>query len=123
MIMESDLITLLTTLAAAIMAIYEWYKAQQANKTTAATHAFYDDDSPVVAIPQGTPTRNYKISDAVKGFILHGHSIEDQASIVDQITAAEAKMDETGKYFEYTIRWSKGWYLIAWGQIKTSGGE
>ena len=119
--MESDLITLITTLLAAIWAIYEWYKAQQANKTIATTQAFYDDDSTVVEIPQGTPTRNYKMSDAVKNFILSDHTIADQASIVDQITAAEAKMDETGKYFEYTIRWSKGWYLIAWGQIKTSG--
>jgi hypothetical protein len=119
--MESDLITLITTLLAAIWAIYEWYKAQQANKTIATTQAFYDDDSTVVEIPQGTPTRNYKMSDAVKNFILFDHTIADQASIVDQITAAEAKMDETGQYFEYTIRWSKGWYLIAWGQIKTSG--
>ena len=119
--MESDLITLITTLLAAIWAIYEWYKAQQANKTITATQAFYDDDSTVVEIPQGTPTRNYKMSDAVKNFILFDHTIADQASIVDQITAAEAKMDETGQYFEYTIRWSKGWYLIAWGQIKTSG--
>ena len=119
--MESDLITLLTTLLSAIWAIYEWYKAQQANKTTTATQAFYDDDSTVVEIPQGTPTRNYKMSDAVKNFILSDHTIADQASIVDQITAAEAKMDETGQYFEYTIRWSNGWYLIAWGQVKTSG--
>ena len=119
--MESDLITLITTLIAAIWAIYEWYKAQQANKTTTATQAFYDDDSTVVEIPQGTPTRNYKMSDAVKNFILSDHTIADQASIIDQITAAESKMDETGQYFEYTIRWSKGWYLIAWGQIKTSG--
>ena len=119
--MESDLITLITTLLAAIWAIYEWYKAQQANKTTTATQAFYDDNSPLVDIPAGTPTRNYKMSDAAKNFILFDHTIADQASIVDQITAAEAKMDETGKYFEYTIRWSQGWYLIAWGQIKTSG--
>ena len=119
--MESDLITLLTTLLAAIWAIYEWFKAQQANQTTTATQAFYDDNSPLVDIPAGTPTRNYKMSDAAKNFILFDHTIADQASIVDQITAAEAKMDETGKYFEYTIRWSQGWYLIAWGQIKTSG--
>ena len=38
--MESDLITLITTLIAAIWAIYEWYKAQQANKTITATQAF-----------------------------------------------------------------------------------
>jgi hypothetical protein len=119
--MESDLITLITTLIAAIWAIYEWYIAQQANKTTATTQAFYDDDSPLVDIPADTPTRNYKMSDSVRDYILFDHTVADQASIVDQITAAEAKMDETGKYFEYTVRWSQGWYLIAWGQIKSSG--
>lgn len=119
--MENELITLLTTLIASIVAIIKWYQANTATATTAQTQAFYDDASPVVEIPAGTPTRNYKMSDAVKGFILAGHSNEDQASIVSQITTAETKMDDTGKYFEYTITWSKGWYLISWGQIKTSG--
>jgi hypothetical protein len=74
-----------------------------------------------VDITADTPTRNYKMSDSVRDYILFDHTVADQASIVDQITAAEAKMDETGKYFEYTVRWSQGWYLIAWGQIKSSG--
>ena len=119
--MEQELVTLITTLIAAIAAIIEWYRERKATAQAAYIQEFYDDESPAVDIPQGTPTRNYKMSDAVKEFILKGHTVDEQATIIEQITAAEARMDETGQYFEYTIRYPRGWYVIAWGQIKTSG--
>ena len=119
--MDQEIITLITTLIAAIAAIIEWYRERKATAQAAYIQEFYDDESPAVDIPQGTPTRNYKMSDAVKEFILHGHSVEDLSAIIEQITAAEARMDATGQYFEYTIKYSHGWYVIAWGQIKTSG--
>ncbi|WP_319377770.1 hypothetical protein [uncultured Methanocorpusculum sp.] len=90
---------------------------EQAQAETNNVQKFFDpNDTTVMTAPAGTPTASYTMSDAVKNFLTDGESAEDKASILDQVLKAE----QAG-YVDYKIHYSRGTYLISYGQI--SGGS
>jgi len=90
---------------AILAAVWKWWQERQ-------VQAFFDPDDPLETPPSGTPTRSYKMSDGVRGYLLFGHTEQEQADLSRQIDDAE----RDGK-IKYTISWGGGYYRIEYGQI------
>ena len=80
------------------------------------TQKFFDpSDTSVMVPPVGTPERSWKMAESTKGFLLAGHTAEEKADILEQVSAAE-----TAGLVDYKISHPNGYYIISYGQI--SGG-
>lgn len=113
----TNLIEILITLIAAVIAYVQHRKAQQANTTTAQVISYFDPaDDTVASAPSEIPGRSYKMSDATKRWLTFDHSPIEQESLLRQVAEAEAERLDT-----YTITVPSGWYDIEYGLIKGSG--
>ena len=120
----TNLIEILITLAAAIIAYLQHRKATSATATaTAATEtidqvlSYFDPtDDTVTTAPAEIPGRSYKMSDSTKRWLTFDHSPIEQESLLRQVAEAEAERLDT-----YTITVPSAWYDIEYGLIKGSG--
>ena len=106
---EETLITLATTILAAIYALYQRYQNKQVID-------YFTPDTNVTVAPKQVPKRSFMMSDSVRDFLTGGESLEDQEYMSRQIDDAENAGLE-----KYRVYFSKGYYVIEWGQI--SGGK
>ena len=106
---EATLVTAITTIAGVLWGLYQQHQKSQVIN-------YFDPDSTVTTPPSGVPKRSYVMSDSVKSFLLKGESLADQAAMTKQIDEAE----DAGKW-RYQIDYSKGYYIIEWGQISGGG--
>ncbi|MFA5407374.1 MAG: hypothetical protein WC343_01225 [Bacilli bacterium] len=115
-------IAVIVALIALLEAVYALLKREEVKTVTAEKDAvirFYDqdNDAPIPAdVVQQLPPHTYTMSDAVRQFVLHGLSTEDQTSVTRQIVDAEFSGE-----IKYTISYSDGWYRIEYGQIAGGG--
>ena len=107
-----QLATILIAIIGYLVAYYQKQKTATAQAETQAVQDFFDPASAVTEVPANTPTRSYQMSDSVKQFLLVGETAQDQATMEAQIIEAEA----AGK-IKYTVTYSKGYYIIEYGQI------
>ena len=113
----TNLIEILITLIAAVIAYVQHRNAQQANTTTAQVLRYFDPtDDTVTSAPAGIPGRSYKMSDATKRWLTFDHTPIEQESLLRQVAEAEAERLDT-----YTITVPSGWYDIEYGLIRGSG--
>ena len=124
------IIAAITTLAAAFAGILAGIKNKEAKKQEQTANAyaelaeqterekqevidFFDPENAEVQTPPvSVPERSWKMSEAVKGFLLAGHDEAEKVEILKQVEEAEAK-----KLCEYTISYEHGYYKILNGQI------
>ena len=112
----NEVIAILVSLLSLLIA---WWQNRQKNDVI----TFFTDP---VALPEATnnqvlamvPQISWKMSPETLKWILFGESDEDQKDLKGQIFTAEAE-----GLTSYTIRYSKGFYKIEWGLIKSSGRE
>lgn len=106
----SQIIALLITIASMIIA---WWQNRQKNDIV----QFYSEPtvtpSPVTAV---VPKKSWTMSDMTKRWITASETEADKATILAQIAQNEL-LGNT----EYTVNYSKGFYFISWGLIKSSG--
>lgn len=98
-------------------AVFAWWEARQ--KTT-IVQAF-TADTPAAntpAVVATLPERSWKMSDSTKRWLTFDATPENKASILEQITKAEA--DRLTHYF---IRFAGGYYEIEYGLLKGSAGN
>ena len=120
----TNLIEILITLAAAIIAYLQHRKATSETATaTAATEttnqvlSYFDPtDDTVTSAPAGIPARSYKMADSTKRWLTFDHTPIEQESLLRQVAEAEAERLDT-----YTVKVPSGWYDIEYGLIKGSG--
>lgn len=130
MVLESAdidaIVQAILVIAAALAALYEYWQKRTAEATAeanaeeatntaatlAAVQSFFDPEGEVTEAPSGTPARSWQMSDAVKEFVICDYDATGQASILQQIEAAE----EAGK-IDYYITLPDGWMKISYGQI------
>jgi len=70
------------------------------------------------AVLQQVPVKSWRMSESTLKWILAGENEEDQRLLKGQVATAE-----TQGLTSYSLRYSKGFYLIEWGLIKSSGRE
>lgn len=91
----------------------------QANAVVEQVVSFYDSEN-TTPVPEEIinqlPPRSWKMSDSTKRWVLSNHDIEDQATLLKQIEAAELL-----KKVSYTISCHSAYYCIEYGLIKESG--
>jgi hypothetical protein len=114
---EATMTLIVSWIVASISGLYAWWQ----NKQKIAVVEFYTTP---ITVPQAVtdasvlnvPEKSYKMAEWTKKWICAGESEDDKLSLMQQVTQAELQ-GLTG----YTIRYSKGYYEIAWGLIKSSG--
>lgn len=127
----TNLIEILITLAAAIIAYMQHRRANTATATattatatamaaTATTSqvlSYFDPtDDTVTSAPPEVPGRSYKMTDSTKRWLTFDHSPVEQESLLRQVAEAEEEKLDT-----YTITVPSAWYDIEYGLIKGSG--
>jgi hypothetical protein len=120
----TNLIEILITLAAALIAYVQHRNAtkataetQQAQLTTKQVLSYFDaTDDTVTAAPEMVPGRSWKMTDSTKRWLTFDHSMAEQESLLRQVAEAESE-----RLDRYTIRVPSAWYDIEYGLIKGSG--
>ncbi len=81
--------------------------------------AYFDpDDTGQATVPETVktvpdiPGRAWQMSDQVKNYLLHDHSLSEREIILEQINEAERE-----KLAKYRINYAGGYYTIQYGQI------
>lgn len=111
--MEAALTQIIEMAIALLMAVIAYWQHQQKQDVV----AFFDpEDGAVTTPPASIPARSWKMDDATKQWLCAGHSAEEQASLLQQVTDAEAQ--EKTSYF---VSVPSGYYEIEYGLIKGSG--
>ncbi|MFA7050363.1 MAG: hypothetical protein WC164_04635, partial [Patescibacteria group bacterium] len=77
---------------------------------------FNPDDDTVTRPPETVPARSWKMSDETRRWVTVGHSPEEQASMLKQISDAEEK-----RKMRYIISVPSGYYEIEYGLVKGGG--
>jgi hypothetical protein len=116
---DYPLTEIITMIVALIAAIWAWY--QKHKKDEIVTFYTEPESKPIektLALVKDLPGRSWKMSPETLKWVLFGESIEDQNDLRGQIVTAESNA-----LTSYTIRYSKGFYLIEYGLIKSSGRE
>ena len=108
-----QMIEIFITLIAAFIA---WWQTRQKRETI----EFYSQptNAPQQTLATSLPAVSWKMSDSTKDWITSGESTQDKADILHQVQYNE----DLGRT-SYTIGYSKGFYLIEYGLIKSSGRE
>jgi len=115
--MDTNAITQMITMLLAIIAgFYAWLQNNQKKEVV----AFYAEPaSPVSdAVVSTLPVRSWTMTESTRRWITFGESDSDKIEILKQVDASEALGLRS-----YTIHYSKGFYLIEYGLIKSSGRE
>jgi hypothetical protein len=120
----TNLIEILITLAAAIIAFVQHRRATSATATatdaaatTSEVLSYFDPtDDTVTTAPPEVPSRSFKMTDSTKRWLTFDHSPIEQESLLRQVAEAEAERLDT-----YTITVPSAWYEIEYGLIKGSG--
>lgn len=104
-------------LVAVLMAIIAWWQNRQKNTTVAQVAALTPGtpESTSSAVIAQLPARSWKMDPATLDWITFGESDADKANIIQQVHDAEAK-----HLTDYQIVYSKGYYNISYGLIKSS---
>ena len=141
MYMDPDIIHILEMIAAVIATIIAVWQNRQKNDAVEAREnavdlmhyaqaqqwesladkaevvSFFDPaDDRVTEAPDTVPARSWKMNDETKKWVICGHSAEDQASLLKQISEAEA----LGKV-SYFISVPGCYYEIEYGLLKGGG--
>jgi len=111
------------TLVAALITIVSiliawWQNRQKKDIITFFTDPIALPEPANIAVMEVVPGRSWKMSPETLKWILSGENDEDQRTLKGQIFTAEAE-----GLTSYSIRYSKGFYLIEYGLIKSSGRE
>ena len=120
----TNLIEILITLAAALIAFVQHRNAtkataetQQAHLTTQAVLGYFDPtDDTVTTAPPDIPGRSFRMTDSTKRWLTFDHSPVEQESLLRQVAEAESERLDTS-----TITVPSAWYDIEYGLIKGSG--
>jgi hypothetical protein len=139
--MNPDIIQILELLAALVAAIIAYWQHRQktiaeeeateafagmafaqaeqaeAEDKKADVVAFFDPgDDRVTKPPEGVPARSWKMNDETKRWVTIGHSLEEQASLLNQIAEAESQ-----KKYHYFVSVPSAFYEIEYGLVKGGG--
>ena len=116
---DIDWNTLIAALITIVSILIAWWQNRQKKEIV----EFFTEPTAVSSV--GTkvmidkvPIRSWKMSPDTLKWILFGESEEDKRTIEGQILTAESD-----GLTSYSIRYSKGFYLIQYGLIKSSGRE
>jgi cytochrome oxidase assembly protein ShyY1 len=111
--MEPALTEIIEMAVTLLMAVIAFWQHRQKKEVV----AFFDPkDSRVTTPPVSVPSQSWKMDDATKQWLCAGHSVEEQASLLQQVAGAEA-LEKTS----YFISVPSGYYEIEYGLIKGSG--
>ena len=122
------IITLILFIISSILAIWQNNKAQINKKekeesekaantekqNTKVIIEFFDPNNSNWTIPSNLPAATYTMDDITKKYITEGMSNEDIELVNNKI-----KYAEENKIVSYEIEYSKGYYIIQYGLIKT----
>lgn len=108
----SSIVSLIVALVAAFIA---WVKNQEKNEVVAA---FTEPAAAKPSVVAALPVRSWTMSESTRRWITFGENDSDKIDILRQVDEAE----KAGQV-AYTIHYSKGFYLIEYGLIKSSGRE
>jgi hypothetical protein len=120
----TNLIEILITLAAALIAYIQHRKATTATAsanaaaaTTSQVLSYFDaTDETVTSAPPEVPGRSFRMTDSTKRWLTFDHSPIEQECLLRQVAEAEAERLDT-----YTITVPSAWYDVEYGLIKGSG--
>jgi hypothetical protein len=108
-----NLIDAIITAIVALIAVWQYYKADKAEKkTTAVVAALTPGDDSVLVAPADLPGRSWKMSPETKRWLTFDHPPDEQTSLLEQVAAAEAN-----RVIDYQISYPGGYYNISAGGI------
>jgi hypothetical protein len=111
---------MVVTVVVAIVAYWQRTQKIDAQDETREVVAFFDPkDETVTMPPESVPARSWRMNEETKRWVLEGHDTSNQASLLDQIEAAEVQ-----KLFHYYTTFDDsggGFYEIEFGLMKGSG--
>lgn len=112
---ELNATSILSLLVALVAAFVAWFQKQSKDEVIGA---FTEPTKATPSIIQALPIRSWTMSESTKRWITFGESETDKIDILRQVDENE-KLGQVA----YTIHYSKGFYLIEYGLIKSSGRE
>jgi hypothetical protein len=103
----------LVALVIALIAVWQYFKAGNAEKKTSSVIAALTpgDDSVTIA-PDILPGRSWKMTDETKRWLTFDHPADEAKSLLDQVASAEAN-----RLIDYQITYPSGYYNISAGLV------
>lgn len=121
---EPTIQAVVEALIALLLAVYAWYKHQQAGAAQAAikaTEAAYTPGTPESqdpAVVVTLPVRSWKMDPATLEWCTFDATPENKATIIAQIKEAEDQ-----HLTQYQIHFNGGYYIIEYGLLKGGAGN